>query len=146
MALMFEGAFDWQHWRKEPMQRRDNEGSWMGKLTGAVVGCGAIAREHLSAIAELDDVEVAAVCDLSAARAEAAAERFGIARWYTSHGELLADLRPDLVHITTPPASHLAIATDCLAGGLNVFCEKPMTMNYSDFCSLRQLADAKQCM
>lgn len=118
----------------------------MGKLTGVVVGCGAIAREHLSAIAELDDVEVAAVCDLSAARAEAAAERFGVARWYTSHVELLADLKPDLVHITTPPASHLAIATDCLAGGLNVFCEKPMTINYSDFCSLRQLAHTKQCM
>jgi predicted dehydrogenase len=118
----------------------------MGKLTGVLIGCGAIAREHLTVLAELDNVEVAAVCDLSPARAEAAAERFGIARSYTAHRDLLADLRPDLVHITTPPSSHLPIAMDCLAAGLNVFCEKPMTVQYEDFCTLKQLARDKSCM
>ena len=52
----------------------------MGKLKGVVIGCGAIAREHLTVLREFDNVEVVAVCDISAARAEAAAERFGIAR------------------------------------------------------------------
>jgi predicted dehydrogenase len=118
----------------------------MGKLTGVLIGCGAIAREHLTVLAELDNVEIAAVCDLSPARAEAAAERFGIARSYTAHRDLLADLRPDLVHITTPPASHLPIAMDCLAAGLNVFCEKPMTVQYEDFRTLKQLARDKSCM
>jgi predicted dehydrogenase len=97
-------------------------------------------------LAELDNVDVAAVCDISPARAEAAAERFAIPRSYTSHSELLAELKPDLVHITTPPASHLSIAMDCLAAGLNVFCEKPMIMRYSDFSGLKQLAREKQCM
>jgi predicted dehydrogenase len=118
----------------------------MGKLTGVLIGCGAIAREHLSVSAELDNVEIAAVCDISAARAEAAAERFGIKRSYTSHRDLIADLQPDLVHITTPPASHFAIAKDCLTAGLNVFCEKPMTVRYSDFCTLKQLAQDKRRM
>jgi predicted dehydrogenase len=118
----------------------------MGKPTGALIGCGAIAREHLTALAELGTVEVIAVCDISNARAEAAAERFGIARSYTSHSRLLADLRPDLVHITTPPSSHFSIARDCLAAGLNVFCEKPMTVRYSDFCVLKQLARDMGCM
>lgn len=118
----------------------------MGKLTGVLIGCGAIAREHLSVLAELDNVEIVAVCDISNARAEAAAERFGIAKSYTSHRDLLADLRPDLVHITTPPASHFPIAQDCLAAGLNVFCEKPMTIGYSDFGALKQLARDKGCM
>jgi predicted dehydrogenase len=118
----------------------------MGKLTGVLIGCGAIAREHLSVLAELDNVEIVAVCDISTARAEATAERFKIRRSYTSHGNLLADLRPDLVHITTPPAYHFPIAKDCLAAGLNVFCEKPMTVRYSDFCTLKQLARDKRCM
>ena len=118
----------------------------MSKLTGVLIGCGAIAREHLTVLAEMDSVEVVAVCDVSPARVGAAAERFGIARSYTSHLDLLADLRPDLVHITTPPASHLSIATDCLAAGLNVFCEKPITVRYSDFCTLKQLARDKGCM
>jgi predicted dehydrogenase len=118
----------------------------MGKLKGVLIGCGAIAREHLSVLAELDNVEIVAVCDISTARAEAAAERFGIARWYTSHRDLLGDLQPDLVHITTPPASHFPIAKDFLSAGLNVFCEKPMTIQYSDFCTLKQLARDKGSM
>jgi predicted dehydrogenase len=118
----------------------------MDKLTGVLIGCGAIAREHLTVLAELNNVDIVGVCDISAARAEAAAERFGIARSYTSHRDLLGDLRPDLVHITTPPASHLPIATDFLAAGLNVFCEKPITVRYNDFCTLKQLAQDKGCM
>jgi predicted dehydrogenase len=118
----------------------------MAKLTGVLIGCGAIAREHLTVLAELNNVEILAVCDISTARAEAAAERFGIARWYTSHRDLLGDLQPDLVHITTPPASHLPIAKDFLAAGLNVFCEKPITVRYSDFCTLKQLARDRGCM
>jgi predicted dehydrogenase len=118
----------------------------MGKLTGALIGCGAIAREHLTALAELGGVEVLAVCDISSARAEAAAERFRIARWFTNHEELLAELRPDLVHVTTPPTSHFPIAKDCLAAGLNVFCEKPITVRYTDFQLLKQLALEKGCM
>ncbi len=118
----------------------------MGKLTGVLIGCGAIAREHLTVLKELDNVEIVAVCDISPARAEAAAERFGIAKSYTSHRKLIADLQPDLVHITTTPGSHLAIAQDCLAAGLNVFCEKPLTVRYSDFSILRQLARDKDRM
>ncbi|SHG99188.1 Gfo/Idh/MocA family protein [Bradyrhizobium erythrophlei] len=118
----------------------------MGKLTGVLIGCGAIAREHLLVLPELNNVEIVAVCDISDARAEASAERFGIAKWYTSHRELLADLQPDLVHITTPPASHFPIAQDCLAAGRNVFCEKPITIRYSDFGALKQLARDKGSM
>jgi predicted dehydrogenase len=118
----------------------------MGKLRCVLIGCGAIAREHLTALADLEAVEVAAVCDLSSARAEAAAERYGVAKWYTSLEKLLADIRPDLVHITTPPSSHFPIAQSCLAAGLNVLCEKPITINYAEFSSLKALAIANNCM
>jgi predicted dehydrogenase len=117
----------------------------MGRLKSVVIGCGTISREHLAALSELENVEVAAVCDLSAARAEATAERFGIAKWYSSYQEPLADIRPDLVHITTPPASHFSIAKTCLAAGMNVFCEKPITINYEEFCLLKQLATENHC-
>ncbi|MGA2127431.1 MAG: Gfo/Idh/MocA family oxidoreductase [Xanthobacteraceae bacterium] len=118
----------------------------MGKLRGVLIGCGAIAREHLAAVAELGDVEVAGICDISPVRAEAAAERFGIARWYTSHQKLLDDIRPDLVHITTPPSSHFAIARDCLSAGLNVLCEKPITLDYAEFVQLKTMAARSGCM
>jgi predicted dehydrogenase len=118
----------------------------MRKLKSVLIGCGAIAREHLSALAELRAVEVMAVCDLSPARAEAAAERFGIAKWYTRYEEMLADIQPDLVHITTPPSSHFSIAQSCLVAGLNVLCEKPITVVYSEFCVLKKLASTNGCV
>lgn len=118
----------------------------MEAIKSVVIGCGAIAREHLAALAELKNVEVAAVCDISAAKAEATAERFGIAKWYTDYEKLIADLRPDMVHITTPPSTHFSIAKTCLDAGLNVFCEKPITVDYQDFVELKQLAVKNDCV
>lgn len=118
----------------------------MTKLKSVIIGCGNIARVHLDALSDLKNVEVAAVCDISSARAEATAERFGIKKWYTNYSEMLSDIHPDLVHITTPPSSHFLIAKDCLIAGLNVFCEKPIVVDYQEFVALKQLALANRCM
>jgi predicted dehydrogenase len=118
----------------------------METLRGALIGCGMIAREHLAAVAELENVEIAAVCDLSPARAEATAERFQIGKWYSDLRQLLADIKPDLMHITTPPSSHFSIAKTCLSEGVNVLCEKPITTDYADFKLLKQLAVKNGCM
>jgi predicted dehydrogenase len=118
----------------------------MKKLKGVIIGCGAIAREHLAAVAGLQNAEIVALCDISPIRAEAAADRFGIPAWYMNHEELLANIRPDLVHITTPPSAHFSIAKSCLSEGLNVLCEKPITVNHSEFSELGQLALANRCL
>lgn len=117
----------------------------MAKLKGAVVGCGAIAREHLGAVGGLKNAEIAAVCDLSPTRAEATAERFRVPKWYVDYEQMIAEIRPDLVHVTTPPAAHVAIAKTCLSAGLNVLCEKPIVIKADDFAALRQLAADKRC-
>jgi predicted dehydrogenase len=118
----------------------------MPKLTSVLIGCGGISRSHLAAISELPHVEVVAICDLSAARAEATAERFGIPRWYSSYEKLLADVDPDLVHVTTPPSSHFQITKACLAAGLNVLCEKPITTNYQEFQEIKRIAAGNGCL
>ena len=118
----------------------------MEKLTSVLIGCGAIARRHLAALAELPHVEVAAACDVSAARAEATADRFGIPKWYSSYEQMLAEVDPNLVHITTPPSSHFPIAKTCLAAGLNVLCEKPITTRYQEFQELQKLATENDCL
>src|SRR5215211_214370 len=118
----------------------------MKMLKGALIGCGAIAREHLIALAQLENVQVVGLCDLSPARAEATAERFGIKKWCTSYQQLLTETAPDLVHITTPPSSHFSIANACLDAGLNVICEKPITVEYRDFSTLNELAKRNRCV
>ena len=110
-------------------------------LKTALIGCGAIAREHLTSLSDLQNmVTVAAVCDLSPARAESTAERFGIGGWYTDYKKMLSEVTPDLVHITTPPSAHFELTKYCLDAGLNVLCEKPITLNYGQFVELKNIA------
>ncbi len=103
-------------------------------LTAAVVGTGGISQEHLSFLAGrtafgpvTGRVRLAAVCDLSPAAARYAADAFGAPASYTDVGRLLAEVGPDVVHVLTPPASHVPIATQCLEAGAHVLCEKPVT-------------------
>jgi predicted dehydrogenase len=115
-------------------------------LKAAIIGTGAIAREHLAALSELPDVEVGAVCDVSPVIAEMTAERFRVRAWYTDYRRMLDDVRPDLVHITTPPDSHFSLARSCLERGFNVLCEKPITVEYEEFVELKRIATASRLL
>ena len=118
----------------------------MVELVGAIVGCGAIGREHAVALKSMKNVKLAAVCDISPARAAAFAERFGIETWLTDHRKLLDGRRPDLVHIATPPGAHVALASDFLNAGCNVLCEKPLAPRREDVIALKDLALANRAM
>jgi predicted dehydrogenase len=93
----------------------------------ALIGAGQIAREHLACLKALPNIELAAICDLSAATAEAAAERYGVSAWFTDHRAMLEKVRPDVVHVTTPPTSHFRLAMEAFDAGAHVIVEKPAT-------------------
>jgi len=112
-------------------------------IKAAVIGAGQVAQQHLACLSTLPGVTAAGVCDLSRAVAECAADRHGVAAWYTDHVRMLAEVRPDVVHITTPPASHFRLARDCMEAGAHVFVEKPATVNLEEFTALQALASAK---
>jgi predicted dehydrogenase len=105
-------------------------------MRAALIGTGQIARQHLSCLRELPAVEVAAVCDLSPAMAESASERFGIKAWYTDHRRMLDEVRPDVVHVTTPPPSHFSLAMAALDAGAHVLVEKPATVTFEELETL----------
>lgn len=56
-------------------------------------------------------------------------ERFPVKRPFNSLDEMLTEARPDVVHITTPPASHFDLARQCLERGCHVYVEKPFTVS-----------------
>ena len=110
------------------------------RLKAAVIGCGAIAYEHLPYLSKSPLVELVAVCDRSKAAASFAQTRFHAARAFTDHRAMLADARPDVVHILTPPHTHVPIARDCLDAGAHVICEKPMASNAEETSGLLDYA------
>jgi len=112
-------------------------------VKAALIGAGQIARQHLACLQQLPGVEVAAVCDLSPATAECAAERHGIRSWFTDHRSMLQEIRPDVVHVTTPPTSHFRLALDSLDAGAHVVVEKPATATFPELEALLRRAGEK---
>lgn len=109
----------------------------------ALIGAGYISAYHARALAALPGVRLAAVCDLSAARAEALARECGLERGYTSLDEMLAAVPLAVVHVLTPPAAHRAVAREALEAGLHVFAEKPLGVTPEECRELVDLAEAK---
>lgn len=109
-------------------------------MKAAVIGVGQIARQHIACLQSLPGVQLAAVCDLSPATAEAAAERYKAGGWFTDHRKMLETTRPDVVHITTPPTSHFRLAMDALDAGAHVIVEKPSTSNLEELETLQRRA------
>jgi predicted dehydrogenase len=105
-------------------------------MKAALIGAGHIARQHLACLKELPGIEVVGVCDLSRAMAESAAERFGLAHWHTDSRAMLDALRPDVVHVTTPPTSHYPLAMAALDTGAHVILEKPATVTFDQLETL----------
>jgi predicted dehydrogenase len=111
-------------------------------LRAAVIGCGAIAYEHLPFLANSERVDLVAVCDRSAALARAAAERFGAKVSWTEAGDMLASVRPDVVHVLTPPHTHEGVVQAALSSGAHVICEKPMTGSEQQTAALLDAAES----
>jgi UDP-N-acetyl-2-amino-2-deoxyglucuronate dehydrogenase len=93
--------------------------------TAAVIGCGTISVVHLEAIKKLEGADLVAVCDADPDRAGAAGQQYGVPA-FSSHRQLLDDVRPDVVHVCTPHDQHVPVAIDCLEAGVNVLVEKPV--------------------
>lgn len=113
-------------------------------LRAALIGAGEIALQHLACLQALPTVTLAGVCDRSRGLAESAAERFGAGAWFTDHRAMFDEIRPDVVHITTPPPSHFQLAMDALEAGAHVIVEKPATTTRDSLSVLLQSAADKQ--
>jgi predicted dehydrogenase len=110
----------------------------------AIVGCGKIADSHASQLQRISGCEVVGVCDREPLMAQQLFKRFPIEGYYSNLEELLASARPDVVHITTPPQSHFALAKTCLEWGCHVYVEKPFTVSADEARELIGLATEKR--
>ena len=73
-----------------------------------VVGCGFFAQNHLHSWKGLagQGAELVAVCDIDPAKAKAAAENFGAARWHSDTEKMFREEKHGLVDIAAGPARH----------------------------------------
>ncbi|MFJ8764220.1 Gfo/Idh/MocA family protein [Streptomyces clavifer] len=114
-----------------------SHGSHRGTVRVAIVGTGAIARgSHLSALTALaaeQPLEIVAAVDVDVTAVRAFCADAGIARPYTDLDRMLAEQRPGLVVIGTPPRFHRDQTVAALRAGAWVWCEKPPCPSLEDF-------------
>jgi predicted dehydrogenase len=100
-----------------------------------LAGTGSIADAHVRAVEATNGrVVLAAAADLDANRVQEFCAKSGVPRGFTDYATMLAEVKPDLVLIATPPKQHAAMSIAAMRAGAWVLCEKP-------FCgSLAELA------
>ena len=109
------------------------------ELRWAVIGCGVIANQMAASLA-LAGRRLAGVANRTRAKAEAFAERYGVARVYDTFEELYAGPDIDAIYITTPHNTHITYLRGALAAGKHVLCEKSITLNAAELTEARELA------
>ena len=112
-------------------------------LRAAVIGTGKISEEHLRFLGTDPRVTLAAVCDLSPSLARYAVDRFGAERTFTDSRQMLAEAKPDVVHVLTPPGTHARLVSDALNAGAHVVVEKPVAPTHREFLELWSLAESR---
>ena len=87
-----------------------------------------IGRQHLRGYLGVKNAVVTAICDLSAARAQALAEEFALenVRIFTDIEAFFAAQCADAVSLCLPNSLHAPVALRCFEAGLDVLCEKPL--------------------
>ncbi len=106
----------------------------------ALIGSGFIADVHLQVLQSVADVEVVALCDVSAERAQKLARKYRVPGCYASIDEMAADCEVDAVHLLVPPGLHRDLAAQCLERGWHVLVEKPLVLRSDEVDPLEQLA------
>jgi UDP-N-acetyl-2-amino-2-deoxyglucuronate dehydrogenase len=108
----------------------------------ALVGCGRISRNHVDAIAAVDGLTLAALCDIDPQRARSLGESLGV-DWFVSQEEMLEAAECDIVTIATPSGLHSGQAVVAARAGKHVVTEKPMALTLAGAdAMLRACAEA----
>lgn len=103
------------------------------KLRVAIVGTGQIAQQHLDFLCSSEYVQIVGVADLSLCLARYVSEYNHIPAAYNDYQRMLKEKRPDVVHVLTPPHTHVKIVSDCLNAGAHVIVEKPIAPTNAEF-------------
>jgi predicted dehydrogenase len=113
----------------------------MPKLRVAGVGAGYFSQFHLAGWKAIPEVEVVALCDRDEAKAQAQAQRFGIAKVFTDAAQMLDAVAPDLLDIVTPPPTHAALVAEAARRRLPAICQKALAPTYAEAVALVETAE-----
>ncbi len=114
-----------------------------GAAKAAIIGCGQIAPDHLSAFQESGVAKVVAVSDVRASAMASALRNYPTLRAFRDYRAMINETRPDVVSICTWPQHHLEIVrTVAQLGVKGILCEKPMALQMSEVEEMVEICKA----
>jgi predicted dehydrogenase len=109
----------------------------------AVIGLGYWGPNLVRNLAELDQAELVAVCDLDPERLALVGRRYPAVRRTFSAADVIAADDVEAVLIATPVSSHHALGVAALSAGKHVFVEKPLATSVREGSELAGLASRR---
>ena len=111
-------------------------------IKGAIIGLGKMGLSHASIVGAHPDVDLVSVCDTSSLIRDGF-KKFSRIKTYSDYRKMIDENEPDFVVIATPTRFHYEMVKYSLEKGLNIFCEKPFSLNIEKGRELVALAADK---
>jgi len=111
------------------------------KLKVGIIGLGGIANTHVPGWQASEYAELTAGADIRPEVFDTWKQKYGVAKFYENHGDLIADPEIDIIDICSPNMFHSEQAVAALEAGKHVLCEKPLAPTPAD---IRKMIAARE--
>lgn len=115
-----------------------------------LLGFGSMGRTHAYCVKNLPyffsdgiKAEIVGVCTSKIENAKRAAESFNLGFYTDNEDDIIYNPEVDVVDICTPNIYHFETAKKAILAGKSIYCEKPLTVTYSQARELSELAREK---
>lgn len=100
-------------------------------LNAAVIGVGAMGKNHARVYDEIDNIKLVAVADPNEKDGKKIAKKHGC-KWYADYKEMIKKEKLDLVSVAVPTQHHALVAIDCLNKKIHCLVEKPIASSVEE--------------
>ncbi len=107
----------------------------------AVIGVGAMGRNHVRVYSDLRGVELVAVADANESAAAAIADRYRC-QPYSDYRRMLDEQKPEAVTIAVPTIFHREVALEVIDRGIHLLIEKPIAYKVEEAEEIIAAAEA----
>lgn len=107
-------------------------------LKVGLVGVGGISGAHISAWENIKEAELVAICDVRPEQMDKHPQY----RHYTDFDEMLEQEKFDIIDICLPTYLHTDFSIKAMENGINVICEKPISLKNEDVKRVYDTAEA----
>lgn len=120
------------------------------RVTVGLIGCGNIANYHVGYLSRMEDVRMVAVADAYKSRRDAMASRLNelytgkVTRAHADFREVFARPDVDAVVLAVHDHWHVPMAIAAAEAGKDVYCQKPLGLNYGLTDLLRETLQRKK--